>query len=78
MHDYSNMQSKMFVCFIALIMLMEIHNVMLENDLYKKWTLKQLLRTIGKQKVQKIKGVRVKTPLTKQQREIYTAFGLLL
>ena len=77
-HGGIAMQNKIFIGFVALIMLSEIHNVMLQHCLYRKWTMKQLLRIIGKRRVQKIGGLRVEAPLTKDQRDICDAFGLLL
>jgi transposase len=77
-HDSDACQNKMFICFIALIMMLEIHNTMVEKELYKNWTMKQLVKTIGKRKVHKINNSRIEAPLTKDQRDIYAAFGLLL
>jgi len=77
-HGGQAMQTKIFIGFVALIMLSEIHNVMLEHNFYRKWTMKQFLRVIGKRRVQKIGDIRVESPLTKEQREICSAFGLLL
>jgi transposase len=76
-HSDTAMQSKVFVCFIALVLLSNIHNVMADNGLYKNYTLRQLTRTLSKRRVQKIGDVRVEYPLTKEQREIFKAFGLL-
>ena len=75
-HGQERMQNKVFVGFVALILLSHIHNVMTENDLYDKMTMKQLLRTLSKQRVQIIDGERILYPATKAQKEIYKAFGI--
>ncbi|GHV40050.1 IS4 family transposase [Synergistales bacterium] len=41
-HSQENMQNKVFVGFIALIMLSELHSVMSDKELYKKMTMKHL------------------------------------
>jgi len=74
-HSDTAMQSKVFICFIALVLLSNIHNVMADKDLYRTYTLKQLTRILSKRRVQKIGGQRIEFPLTKEQRNIYQAFG---
>ena len=76
MHKQKNMQNKVFVGFIALILLSEIHNVMSDNDMYKKSTMKQLLHTLSRHRIQEINGTRVIYPATKEQKEIYKAFNV--
>ena len=49
---------------------------MLDVDLYKKYTMKQLLRVLSKHRVQEINGNQIRFTPTKQQREIYEAFGI--
>ena len=75
-HRENSMQNKTFVGFLALIMLSQIHNVMLDRNLYKNMTMKNLLMTLSKLRVQYINGVRILFPLTKQQKSIYKAFGV--
>ena len=71
-------QSKILICFIALVLLSIIHNVMIDKELYKQYTLKQLMRVTSRRKVQKIGDHRIEYPLSKKQRKIFEAFGLLL
>lgn len=75
-HRENSMQNKAFVCFLALILLSKIHKVMLDHELYKKMTLKKLLMTLAKLRVQRINGIRILFPLTKEQKNIYKAFGV--
>ena len=71
------MHNKVFVGFISLILLSAIHNVMSDKMLYRKMTMKKLVLTLSKLKLQVVKGVRVLFPVTKEQREIYKAFNIL-
>jgi transposase len=75
-HRENSMQNKTFVGFLALIMLSQIHNVMLDQNLYKNMTMKSLLMTLSKLRVQHINDVRILFPLTKQQKSIFKAFGV--
>ena len=75
-HSEESMQNKVFVGFIALILLSSIHQVMVDKNLYAKMTMKRLLITLSKVKVQKIRGLRLLFPLTKEQRLIFEAFDV--
>ena len=75
-HGNTAMQNKAFIGFVALILLSQIHIVMLGKCLYKKWTMKQLLRILAKHRVHEIKNTRIFFPLSKDQRLIYQAFNL--
>jgi transposase len=77
-HSETNMQNKVFVGFISLILLSGIHNVMMDKMLYRAMTMKKLIMTLAKLKVQFVNGVRILFPVTKAQRDIYEAFGIKL
>jgi transposase len=74
-HSDLAMHSKVFVCFLALVLLSNIHNVMADKGLYKVYTMKLLMKTLSKRRSQKIGEERIEYPITKEQREIYSAFG---
>ena len=76
-HSENNMQSKVFVGFVSLILLSAIHNTMVDKKLYKKMTMKKLILTLSKLRLQIVKGVRILFPVTKEQRGIYEAFNVL-
>jgi len=76
-HGQKRMQSKVFVGFLALILLSHIHSVMLDHGLYKKLTAKQLMRALAKQRVQVIDGQRIMFPPSKIQKDIYAAFDVM-
>jgi transposase len=75
-HRENNMQNKVFVGFISLILLSGIHKVMMDKSLYSKMSMKKLIMILSKLKLQFVKNVRVLFPLTKEQRGIYQAFGI--
>ena len=75
-HREDTMQNKVFIGFISLILLTAIHNIMLEKLLYKSMTMKKLILTLSKLRIQTINGIRILFPLTKEQREIYETFGI--
>jgi hypothetical protein len=52
-----------------------IHATMVREKLYKKWTLKELLKYLDRLHLQYISGNRILYPLTKKQKEIYQAFS---
>jgi hypothetical protein len=65
-----------FVGFIALILMSHLHKVMLDQDLYKKMTMKKLLLLLSKLRVQHINDQRILFPLTKEHKAIYKAFAV--
>jgi transposase len=75
-HGDTTMRAKVFVGFIALIMLSHIHNVMLKKGLYKNMTKLELIRHMEKFRVQYIKGNRILFPISKIQKTILDAFGV--
>jgi len=75
-HSEEAMQNKLFVGFIALIIMSYIHCVMLDNGLYNKMTMKKLILIMEKSRVIYIKGDRIVMPLTKEQKDILKAFKL--
>jgi len=75
-HSQDRMQNKVFVGFIALILLSHIHAVMMDHDMYGKMTMKKMIRTLARHRVQIIGGERIIYPATKTQREIYATFGI--
>ena len=75
-HSDEAMQNKIFVGFIALILMSYIHREMLEHGLYYRMTLKKLILVMEKIRVIYIKGDRILMPLTKEQAGILKAFNL--
>jgi transposase len=75
-HGDTTMRGKVFMSFIALIILSHIHQVMLKAGLYKTMTKLELIRYMEKLKVQYIKGDRILFPVSKLQKNILDAFGV--
>ena len=75
-HSEASMQNKVFIGFVSLILLSGIHNVMVDKKLYSKMTMKKLVLTLSRLRLQMVKGTRVLFPLTKEQRLIYEAFEI--
>lgn len=76
-HSDNAMQGKLFVGFIASVIMSSINKVMSEKELYRKYTMKKLLRILAKQRIQDINGHSIITPTTKEQRILNEAFGIL-
>lgn len=75
-HSNNTMENKVFIGFIALILMSHIHKVMLTEGLYKAMTMKKLIKTLEKLKVQELNGHRILYPVTKEQKTIYEAFNV--
>jgi transposase len=75
-HSDNAMQNKIFIGFIALIITAHIHKVMTEKQLYNSYTLKKLIKTLERLKVHYIKNDSIISPVTKEQKIIFEAFGL--
>ena len=77
-HGDERMQNKIFVAFIALIIASAIHETMKEMGLFKQMTFDRLILTLAKLKIAQVNGKSILRPLTKEQMEIFKAFGIPL
>ena len=75
-HTENRMRNKMFVAFIALTLVSFIHKVMKEKGLYRKMTMEKMFITLAKLKKVTVNGRDILRPLTKEQRDIFIAFGI--
>jgi len=75
-HSETSAQNKVFIGFISLILLSSIHNVMVDKRLYGKMTMRKLILTLSRLRLQMVRGVRILLPMTKEQRMIYKAFDV--
>jgi transposase len=75
-HSDIRMQNKIFIGFIALIVMAHIHKVMSSNDMYAYTTLKKMIKSLGRLRVQYINGNRILFPCTAEQKSIFNAFGI--
>ena len=77
-HSDNAMQGKLFVGFVASVIMSSINKVMADKDLYRKYTMKELLRILAKLRVQEINEHTIIAPITKEQRLIFEAFDITL
>ena len=75
-HSDERMQNKVFVAFISLIIASAMHETMKRQNLYKKMTLERLILTLAKLKSATVNGKTILRPITKDQRDIFDAFGI--
>ena len=75
-HSDDRMQNKIFIAFIALIIVSAIHETMKKKNLFKSMTLDRLILTLAKLKSAKINGKTVLRPVTKEQSIIFSAFNI--
>lgn len=75
-HSQESMQNKVFVGFIALILLSHINKVMVRRKMYRDMSMKDVLLTLKKLRVQRIAGESILFPVTMEQRSIYNAFSI--
>lgn len=75
-HSDEAMQGKLFVGFLASILMAEINKTMDRCDLYKKYTMREMLNLLAKLRVQDIKDKRILFPVSKEQRLVYAAFDI--
>lgn len=75
-HSDNAMQNKVFIGFIALIIMAHIHNIMAENRLYRLWSMKKMIKILERLKIHYIKNDHIVSPLTKDQKTIFTAFNI--
>jgi len=75
-HSDNAMQNKVFIGFVALIIMAHIHNIMTENRLYRYWSVKKMIKILERLKVHYIKNDRIVSPLTKDQKTIFKAFNI--
>ena len=77
-HSANAAQCNLFVGFIASVLMSGINKVMVEKDLYRKYTMKELLRVLAKLRIQEINGQTILAPVSKEQRLIFEAFDISL
>ena len=75
-HSDHRMQSKLFIGFIALIVMAHIHKIMATNRMYEHTSMKKMLKALERLRVQHINGHRILYPLTAEHKSIFKAFGL--
>jgi transposase len=75
-HSDLRMQNKIFIGFVALIVMAHIHKVMAANSMYESYTVSKMLKTLERFRVQYVNGDRIIFPLTAEQKHIFKVFGV--
>jgi transposase len=75
-HSSTAMKNKVFIFFLSLILISHIHRVMIENNLYKTLTMKELINIMQSHEMLIIKNTKILKPATATQKKIYSAFRL--
>ncbi|MCX6053918.1 MAG: hypothetical protein NTZ74_03200, partial [Chloroflexi bacterium] len=70
------MQNKIFVGFIALILMSWVHKNMSDKGMYQQMTFDKMMLTLSKIKTATINGQRILRPLTKEQKQILQQLGV--
>jgi len=72
------LQGKLFIGFISMILSSCLNNLMVDNNLYKKYTMQELIMTLDKQILNISGDQQVLNALTKEQEELYKTLGFTL
>ena len=75
-HSQESMQNKIFIGFIALVLLSHINKVMVDKKMYRNMAMKDLFLILKKLRIQRIAGEEILFPVTAEQRKIFTSFSV--
>lgn len=75
-HSDNAAQGKFFIGFVASVIMSSINRVMATKNLYRKYTMKEMLRTLAKLRIQEINNQCILAPVTKEQRIIFESFNI--
>jgi transposase len=75
-HSDVAMQNKLFVCFIAMILVSRIDTLMGRADLFKKMSLRKMFKVLEGVRFISIHNRRILQPLTSEQKAIFDAFQI--
>ena len=75
-HSDSAMQNKLLVGFLASVLMSKMNQVMSSHGLYKTYTMKEMQKILDRQRVHEIRGQKIFTPPTCEQKNFYAAFNL--
>jgi len=75
-HSGNSVQGKLFVGFVASVIMSGINKVISNKKLYRKYTMKELIRILAKLRILEINEQSIIAPLTKEQRMIFEALDI--
>jgi transposase len=76
MHCDSTMRSKVFVSFLSLVLVSHINKIMIDNQLYDKYIIKEVIDIVESFHRIKIKNYIILEPLISEQKTIFEAFNV--
>ena len=75
-HSDESMQNKLLVGFVATVLMSKMNQVMNDHNFYKNYTMRELQKTLERQRVHEIRGQKILTPSTCEQKKVYAAFDI--
>ena len=74
-HNDIRMENKLFLSFIAMLLISTLHQRMKQAGLYRQYTMHELLLKVRKLHIAWLNGKRIMQPLTKEQKQIFKELG---
>jgi transposase len=73
-HSYKSFTSKIFISFISLILISKVHEIMSNNNLYIKYSMKELFNELELIETIQIKGIKLVKVITSTQKKLLKLF----
>ena len=77
-HNDERMENKIFLGFICVIIISVLHQKMSSANLYKTYTMKELILELKKLKITTVSGEEILQPVSKTQRDIFNSLSIPL
>ncbi len=77
-HNDERMENKIFIGFICVIIISVLHQKMSSANLYKTYTMKELILELKKLKITTVSGEEILQPVSKTQRDIFNSLSIPL
>ena len=75
-HNDTKMKNKLFIAFIAIIIISSINQRMINAGLYKQYTMHEVILKLKKIKIAIVRNKYILQPITKEQRDIFKALQI--
>ena len=75
-HNDERMENKLFVSFLALALIAALHQRMEKANLYRTYTMHELLLKVGRIHAAEVRGKRILQPISREQQDIFHALGV--
>ncbi len=77
-HSDERMENKIFIGFICIIIISVLHKKMSASNLYKTYTMRELILELKKLKIATVSGEQILQPVSKTQRDIFNSLSIPL